>query len=37
MGAESSSGADFRQQRVVPQMIVTPLTLLGGAFYSINT
>jgi ABC-2 type transport system permease protein len=27
---------DFQQLQVVPLMVVTPLTFLGGAFYSIN-
>jgi ABC-2 type transport system permease protein len=27
---------DFQKLQVVPLMVVTPLTFLGGAFYSIN-
>lgn len=27
---------DFQQLQVIPLMVVTPLTFLGGAFYSIN-
>ena len=27
---------DFQKLQVIPLMIVTPLTFLGGAFYSIN-
>ena len=27
---------NFQKLQVVPQMVVTPLTFLGGAFYSIN-
>lgn len=27
---------DFQQLQIVPMMIITPLTFLGGAFYSIN-
>ncbi len=27
---------DFQKLQVVPMLIVTPLTFLGGAFYSIN-
>jgi ABC-2 type transport system permease protein len=27
---------DFQQLQVIPLMVITPLTFLGGAFYSIN-
>lgn len=27
---------DFQQLQIVPMMVITPLTFLGGAFYSIN-
>ena len=27
---------DFQKLQIIPMMIITPLTFLGGAFYSIN-
>jgi ABC-2 type transport system permease protein len=27
---------DFQKLQIIPMMVITPLTFLGGAFYSIN-